>query len=86
MNNINIKICCVKRTNSNSLNYIIQGNRIDFLRCCKNATKEMMNENAYQNLISGGKWSRMVQGHGSGWLLPCLKIKGNDLLDKLEFV
>jgi hypothetical protein len=45
----------------------------------------MMNENAYQNLISTGKWSRMVQGHGSGWLLPSLEIKGNDLLDKLEF-
>ena len=24
----------------------------------------------YQNLISGDKWSGMVQGNSSGWLLP----------------
>ena len=40
---------------------------------------------AYQNLISGDKRSKITQGNYSGGLLPCFRIKCNDQLDKLEF-
>ncbi len=41
---------------------------------------------AYQNLISGDKRSKITQGNYSGGLLPCFRIKCNDQLDKLEFI
>ena len=40
---------------------------------------------AYQNLISGDKRSKITQGNYSRGLLPCFRIKCNDQLDKLEF-